>query len=116
VWDLPTTMSKMLTVGMTVEDVVERVTAAPARFLGLEGWGRCAPGTPARFTVFDVADGEEALPDSYGDVETIRRFFEPRYTVLGRTVWEAARDTHRSSGSISINSGDPTPLVPARAG
>ncbi|HYM68466.1 MAG TPA: amidohydrolase/deacetylase family metallohydrolase [bacterium] len=116
VWDMPTTMSKMLTVGMTVEDVVARSTTAPARFLGIEGWGGCAAGVPARFTVFDVAAGEEALPDSYGNTETIRRFFEPRHTVLGTTVWEAARDTDRGHGSVSINSGDSAPSAPVPAG
>src|SRR5438105_15916686 len=67
VWDLPTTMSKMITVGMSADDVVERVSVAPARFPGLEDWGQAAPGAPARFTRFEVRDGEEALPDSYGN-------------------------------------------------
>lgn len=91
VWDMPTTMSKMLTVGMTLEDVVERSTAAPARFLKLERWGGTAAGTPARFTVFEVCDGEELLPDSFGTLEPVRRLFEPRYTVLGADVTEAGR-------------------------
>ena len=95
VWDLPTTMSKLLTAGMTREDVVERSSLAPARFLRLDGWGRTAAGTPARFTAFDVADGEEPLPDSYGAVETVRRFFEPRYTVLGTDVTPARRNTQQ---------------------
>ncbi len=106
VWDLPTTMSKMLTVGMEVDDVVERVTVRPAQFLHLEGWGRAAAGAPARFTVFEVVDGEERLPDSYGNVETIRRFFEPRYAVVGADLTPAARNRERGAGSTSINSGD----------
>ena len=119
VWDLATTMSKMLSVGMDAADVVERVTVRPAQFLHLEGWGRAAAGTPARFTVFELVDGEEALPDSYGNVEPIRRFFEPRYTVLDATVTPAARNRGRA-GSVSINSGDrDTPAqqdVPTRLG
>lgn len=99
VWDMPTTMSKMLAVGMTVEDAVERSSAAPARFLRLEGWGRAAAGAPARFTVFDVAGGEERLPDSYGAVATIRRLFEPRYTVLGAEVRPAGRRTESGTAA-----------------
>lgn len=102
VWDLATTMSKMLSVGMTLEDVVERVTVAPSRFLGLDRWGGVQPGTPARFTVFEVADGEEALPDSDGNVEPVRRFFEPRQTVIGHTITPAARNTVRTRRSTSI--------------
>jgi predicted amidohydrolase len=95
-------MSKMLTVGMTGDDVVERVTAAPGRFLGLDRWGSVRPGVPARFTVFELRDGEEALPDSDGNVEPVRRFFEPRYTVLGCTVTPAARNTVRGRRSPAI--------------
>lgn len=101
-WDLATVMSKMVTVGMTVEDVVERVTALPARFLRLDGWGRAAPGAPARFTVFEMRDGEEPLPDSDGNVEVVRRFFEPRYTAIGTTVTPAARNTTRDRRSTTI--------------
>jgi dihydroorotase len=102
VWDLATTMSKMLTVGMTLDDVVERVSVTPARFLRLDGWGRAAPGTPARFTVFDVADGEETLPDSHGDLATLTRFLEPRHTVLGASVTPARRNTTRDRTSTPI--------------
>ncbi len=102
VWDLPTTMSKMLAVGMAEEDVVARVTAAPASFLGLAGWGHATAGARARFTVFEMADGEEALPDAYGNVETVRRFFEPRYTVVGTAVTSASRNRDRGRQSVSI--------------
>lgn len=102
VWDLATTMSKMLTVGMALEDVVERVTVTPARFLKLDGWGGTAPGTLARFTVFDMGDGEEALPDSHGSLEPVRRFFEPRYTALGDALTPAARNTTRDRASTPI--------------
>jgi len=105
VWDLATTMSKMTMLGMSTEDVVERVTAAPARFLGLEEWGRAAIGAPARFTAFEVEDGEETLPDSYGNMEAIRRLFEPRYTVVGAAVTPATRNTARGQSSTSIAGG-----------
>ena len=37
VWDLPTTMSKLLHFGMSLDDLVMRSTAAPAKILGYEG-------------------------------------------------------------------------------
>ena len=102
VWDLATTMAKMVALGMSVEDVVERVTVAPARFLRLDHWGCAEVGAPARLTAFEVRDGEERLPDSDGNFETVRRFFEPRYTVVGATVTPAARNTVRDRRSIAI--------------
>jgi dihydroorotase len=102
VWDMATTMSKMLTVGMTVEDVVERVTAAPAGFLKLDRWGDPRAGSPARFTIFALSDAEEALPDSDGRLELVRRFFEPQFTVMGTTATAAARNVIRDRHSSSI--------------
>ncbi|HET6781757.1 MAG TPA: amidohydrolase/deacetylase family metallohydrolase [bacterium] len=101
-WDLATVMSKMLAVGMSVEDVVARVTSNPAAFLHLKGWGRATPGTPARFTVFELSEGEERLPDSDGNMEVVGRFFEPRYTAMGPVLTPAARNTTRDRRSISI--------------
>jgi dihydroorotase len=101
-WDLATVMSKMLTVGMSVDDVVAGVTVNPAKFLRLTRWGWLAPGTQARFTVFDVSDAEERLPDSDGNVEIIRRFFEPRYTVIGPAVTPAGRNITRDRQSTPI--------------
>ena len=44
VFDLPTTMSKLLHFGMSLNDVVARSTAAPAKILGYEGIaGRSVP-------------------------------------------------------------------------
>jgi dihydroorotase len=101
-WDLATVMSKMLAVGMSVEDVVVRVTENPARFLHVTEWGRPAPGTPARFTVFEVSHAEERLPDSDGNVEMVNDFFEPRYTVIGPVVTPAARNIARDRRSTPI--------------
>jgi len=101
-WDLATVMSKLHALGMTLEDVVAGVTVNPARFLHLQEWGRATPGAQARFTVFDVSDAEERLPDSDGNLETIRRFFEPRHTVIGSVVTPARRNVTRDRRSTPI--------------
>jgi len=101
-WDLATTMSKLMALGMEVDDVVERVAVNPARVLRLPAWGAVMPGAPARFTVFEVADGEENLPDAFGGTLAVGRFFEPRYTVVGTTVTPARRNTERRRASASI--------------
>lgn len=52
--------------------------------------------------MFEIENGEEALPDSYGNTEVVQRFFEPRYTIVGAAVTPAARNTARLEGSVSI--------------
>ncbi|GAA2581235.1 amidohydrolase/deacetylase family metallohydrolase [Dactylosporangium fulvum] len=64
VFDLPTTMAKLLAVGLPVEEVVAATTIRPARALGLpEGVGTLAPGAPADVAVFRVEDGPFELVD-----------------------------------------------------
>ncbi|MFG1779541.1 amidohydrolase [Micromonospora sp. NPDC049051] len=68
VFDLVTSISKLRALGMTMAQIVPRVTSAPARLLGLdaEGYGSLVEGGPAHVTV--LADAEEAvLPDAAGN-------------------------------------------------
>jgi dihydroorotase len=69
VFDLPTTMTKMLLLGLPLEKIVELTTIAPARSISkLEEMGSLKPGSPADIAVFDVVQGEFSLVDSQGDV------------------------------------------------
>jgi dihydroorotase len=67
VFDLVTSMAKLRAMGMSLDEIVPRVTIAPARLLGLdvEGYGSLVEGGPAHITV--LADTPEtALPDAAG--------------------------------------------------
>lgn len=67
VFDLTTTMSKLLCLGLSLADVIERVTAVPARVLGRsEEIGSLGPGACADVTVLDVQEGEFELWDGEG--------------------------------------------------
>lgn len=83
VFDLLTTMSKLVALGMSLDDVLERTTVAPARRLGLwdEGYGRLEVGGPARVSVFRQLDSADEVPDAAGGSMTLRRF-EPALTVV----------------------------------
>lgn len=89
VWDMATTMSKFLHLGLTVEQVIERVTAGALEPLGLSDWVRVAVGSRANLTVFSVADGSFPLRDSYGQTRTGTRAFRPRWAVWGDRAWQA---------------------------
>ncbi|GAB3843706.1 amidohydrolase/deacetylase family metallohydrolase [Dactylosporangium cerinum] len=80
VFDLPTTMTKLLAVGLPLPDVVAAATVRPARALDLPGGaGTLAVGAPADIAVFTVRDGPFEVVDSH----------EQRRTALQRLVNEA---------------------------
>ncbi len=68
VWDLPTTMTTLLHFGMSLDEVVRRATAIPARIMGYEGTvGTLRPGANADIAVFELRDENVTLRDSDGD-------------------------------------------------
>ncbi len=71
--DLPATMSRFFLLGMSLEDIVHRVTAAPAKALGLARAGTLAAGNKADITVFRVESGGRELLDSDGGARTTDR-------------------------------------------
>ena len=93
VFDLPTTLSKFMQMGMTLEQVVERATSVPARVFDLgERLGTLAEGAAADLALFDLAEGEVELTDSGG---------KRRTGSLRLVPWGALRDG-RAFGSITI--------------
>lgn len=66
VFDLPTTMAKLLAVGLPLEQVVAAATVRPAEALGLSGGvGTLAVGAPADIAVFTVEEGDVELVDAH---------------------------------------------------
>ena len=91
VWDLATTMSKLLSVGMPFDKVVEAVTHAPASVIKLSMENRLCVGERADFTIFDLIDADLEATDSNGDVSRLQKLFEPRYAVIGSEAIAASR-------------------------
>jgi dihydroorotase len=88
VWDLSTTMSKLLHFGMPLDEVVRRATAVPARILGHEGMvGTLKPGANADVCVFELREGNFELRDSEGSTITARRRLLAHVTVKDGRVW-----------------------------
>src|SRR6266702_6040516 len=90
VWDMPTTMSKLLDFGMKLHDIVERATAAPARILGYEGTvGTLKPGANADIALIERRNGNVALTDSDGNTVTAKERLIARMTLKdGRVTFE----------------------------
>jgi dihydroorotase len=88
VWDLPTTMTKLLHFGMPLEEVVRRATAVPAKIMGYEGTvGTLKPGANTDVSVFELRDEDIELRDSDGDTVTARRRFLPQLTLKDGRLW-----------------------------
>jgi dihydroorotase len=86
--DLPTTLSKFLSLGMALPDVVRAATAAPARAIGRSGeLGTLAIGAAADACVFTVEDGRFPYQDADGHTLEGAKRWTPRLTVRAGRVW-----------------------------
>jgi dihydroorotase len=88
VWDLTTTMSKLLHFGMKLDDIIERATAAPARILGYEGTvGTLSPGANADIALIERRNGNVDLTDSDGNTVTAQERLITRMTLKDGRIW-----------------------------
>ena len=82
VYDMPTTLSKFLHLGMSFEDVLARATVHPARVIGrVPGLGTLAPGAPADLALLAIEEGQFQLVDSQQNTVTAARRLVSRLTV-----------------------------------
>ena len=99
VWDLATTMAKLLAAGMPFEQVVSAVTLRPMAIVGLPTRDLLNPGTRAEFTIFDVVDSELSIADSMGAKTRLSRLLEPRWTIVGNRAVRASRHVPDQAGA-----------------
>lgn len=82
VYDMPTTMSKMLHLGMSFDDVLERSTARPAKIIDrVPGLGSLAIGAPADIALLALEEGGFPLVDSQKNAVTAARRIVCRGTI-----------------------------------
>src|SRR5262249_36561259 len=68
VYDLATTLSKFLHLGISLEEVVRRATANPAKALAFaSGTGSLREGAIADVAVFELREGAWEMVDSMGE-------------------------------------------------
>lgn len=78
VYDLVTTVSKFLHLGLTLDDALAKATATPARVVGLAGQiGTLAPGAHGDAVVLDLQEGTFTFVDSAGDTRIGKQRLEP---------------------------------------
>jgi dihydroorotase len=88
VYDLVTTLSKFVLLGLPLEDVIALATVQPATAIGRPDLGRLEAGGIADVTLLREVEGRFALRDSYGESRDATRRLEPVLTVRGGVVSE----------------------------
>jgi dihydroorotase len=96
VFDLATTLSKFLHLGMTLEDVIQRATLNPARaFRFPHNPGTLREGAEADVAVFRLAEGDFEMSESFAytgapEKRTVHRKFVPVATVKAGKLYGSA--------------------------
>jgi dihydroorotase len=91
VFDLVTTLSKFLHVGLTLEQVIERATSNPARVFGFpKGLGTLREGAEADIAVLSIAEGDFNLADALGVQRMGHRKLVPVATVKAGRIYGSA--------------------------
>ncbi len=93
VFDLATTISKFLLLGLDLADALRRCTSVPAEFLGMTGQiGTLAPGAYADVAIFRHQEGTHRLEDSQGQTLIGERRLVPHIVIkAGKVITGVAR-------------------------
>jgi dihydroorotase len=90
VHNLLVTMSKYLCLGMSLTDVLERVTSSAARAIGRPELGRLEVGLPGDAAILDVEEGSFPFQDSTGQSMNGTKRFTSRGVVIAGNLIEQA--------------------------
>ena len=78
----PWVMSKLLALGLSVEDVVAKATIEPAKIIGrVPGLGTLQVGAPADVAILDLVDGPVEFVDTRNNKRTGTKKLVPVLTV-----------------------------------
>jgi len=92
VYDLPTTMAKLMALGFTLKHVIELATANAARLLGRSNeLGTLRIGAAADISVLKLEDREWKAVDSQNGTILARQAITPIYAIRGDTIYEPLR-------------------------
>ncbi|MBI2941977.1 MAG: amidohydrolase/deacetylase family metallohydrolase [Chloroflexi bacterium] len=91
VFDLATTVSKFLHLGLSLDEALAKVTAVPAEVIGMANRiGTLAVGAWGDAVVFDLQEGAFELVDSQKQPRVARRRLVPRVVIKGGRVYSGS--------------------------
>src|SRR6266850_1518639 len=89
VYDLPTTMAKLMALGFSLNQVVEMATVNAAKLLGRAGQlATLRVGDPAEISVLKIEDREWQALDSQKGVIPAKQTITPVYAIRGDMIYE----------------------------
>ncbi|EFF61100.1 amidohydrolase/deacetylase family metallohydrolase [Enterococcus faecium] len=88
VFDLATTLEKLRVVGYSWEEIIEKVTAVPARNFHLKNKGQLAVNYDADLTIFEIVENEKELKDSNGFTRIAKEQILPIKTIIGGVIYD----------------------------
>ncbi len=92
VYDLATTMDKILTLNYSLEEVIEMVTSRPAKLLNLKNKGKLEVNYDADFTIFKYNNTKsKKLTDSNGFTKDSNGILEVDYAIVAGEIIEVIR-------------------------
>jgi dihydroorotase len=92
-YDLPTCLSKFLSLGMNLDDVIACATSHPARFLGLEREiGTLQPGACADVAVYELASEPVDFYDAHWQVRRGDKILRHKATFAGGRLLQRSED------------------------
>ncbi len=99
VFDLATTMSKFLLLGLSLEEILAKTTSAPARILGLsDRLGALRPGFLADIAVFRLNEGDFEFEDSRHQKVHGKQKLEPVAVIRRGRVYRSQLRLERQYG------------------
>lgn len=117
--DMPTTMSKMLALGMPLAEVIRASTSTPAEMIRRSDLGHLSEGAPADIAVWNLQKGRFRFADAAGGaVSGDARLFCELTLKAGQIVWDwnarAAVDYQKLGPVYGIRPGFDSILRPRR--
>jgi len=93
VFDLATTISKFVHLGLPLDDAIARATVHSARAMGIEDRvGSLKPGLVGDVAAFALEEGEFTFHDAADEVRIGKQRLVPRLSVRGGKIYRDARD------------------------
>jgi dihydroorotase len=93
VYDLPTTMAKLMALGFSLEQVVEMATLNAARLLGrAHELGSIRMGRPADISVLRLEERDWEAVDSQKGTLRAGQALVPVYAIRGQSIYESVLD------------------------
>ncbi len=88
VYDLVTTVSKFLVLGLSLDQALEKVTAAPARAMGMLGEiGTLCPGARADLAILELNSGSFVFTDARDRTRFAEQKLQPVSTIAGGSLY-----------------------------